>query len=132
MWRKLGIRDGARVATLNAPEHLDALLEGAPSGVDILSRVRPGIDLVLLFVTRRADLARRFPRAAASIAADGGVWVAYPKKASGRPSDLGFATVQAMGLQAGLVDNKSCAVDDVWTAVRFVVRAADRPGWTSH
>jgi DNA-binding transcriptional ArsR family regulator len=75
---------------------------------------------------RRAELERRFPHLAAELTPAGGLWVAYPKKTSGKPTDLSFAAVQEVGLAAGLVDNKSCAIDETWTAVRFVRRLADR------
>lgn len=58
---------------------------------------------------------------------DGGLWVAWPKKASKVPTDLDFDVVQRLGLASGLVDNKICAIDEVWTGLRFVVRLADRP-----
>ena len=57
----------------------------------------------------------------------GGLWIGWPKKSSGVPTDVSFATVQAAGLAAGLVDNKVCALDDVWSGLRFVYRLADRP-----
>jgi hypothetical protein len=80
-----------------------------------------------VFVTERARLARRFGTAARRLAPDGGLWVAWPKKSSGVPTDVDFEAVQAIGLGAGLVDNKVAAIDATWTAMRFVIRLADRP-----
>jgi hypothetical protein len=88
-------------------------------------------DVLVVFAASRERLVPGFRAALGLLAADGGLWVAWPKRASGVPTDLDFASVQTLGLDAGLVDNKSCAVDETWTALRFVVRLADRPGWAA-
>jgi hypothetical protein len=82
---------------------------------------------VLLFTLRRADLTRRFDALARAIDPAGRLWVAWPKKASGVPTDLTFQIVQRVGLDAGLVDNKSASIDDVFQGLQFVMRLADRP-----
>jgi hypothetical protein len=87
---------------------------------------RPGGEVVVLFTTRREELERRFAPLKATLASADGLWVAWPKKASKLETDLDFDTVQRIGLDAGLVDNKSAAVDDDWQAVRFVYRLEDR------
>jgi hypothetical protein len=87
-----------------------------------------GLDVIVLFSTAREHLAARFGPLAAALAPAGGLWVAYPKKAAKVPTDLDFGVVQGIGLEAGLVDNKSCAVSHIWSGVRFVIRLADRPG----
>jgi hypothetical protein len=87
---------------------------------------KPGVDVTVFFTTSRAELARRFPQLRQTIASADGLWVAWPKKASQLETDLDFDAVQRIGLDAGLVDNKSCAIDDDWQALRFVVRRADR------
>ena len=87
---------------------------------------KPGIGVVVFFTTSREDLARRFEQLRATLADADGLWVAWPKKASKIETDLTFDAVQQIGLAAGLVDNKSCAIDDEWQAVRFVIRVADR------
>ena len=89
---------------------------------------RPGIGVTVLFTTSRADLERRFARLQSSLAPADGLWVAWPKKASGIETDLSFEAVQEIGLDAGLVDNKSCSIDADWQALRFVYRLEDRPG----
>jgi hypothetical protein len=127
--RKLGIREGSAVALLDAPEGFPALLEPLPGGVELRRTARGPVDVVVLFATSRARLASRFPAAKGAIGADGGVWVAWPKKTADVPTDLDFAFVQQVGLDAGLVDNKTAAIDATWTSVRFVVRLADRPSW---
>ena len=97
----------------------------------LLSRklgAKPGTEVVVLFTTSREELERRFATLKATLAPADGLWVAWPKKASGIETDLTFDEVQRIGLAEGLVDNKSAAVDDDWQAVRFVYRLRDRPG----
>jgi hypothetical protein len=127
--RKLGIKEGALVALLDAPEAFPALLAPLPAGVELRRQARGPVDVVVLFAASRARLRRRFGAAVAAIAADGGLWVAWPKRAAGVATDLDFGFVQRLGLDAGLVDNKTAAIDATWTSVRFVVRVADRPAW---
>ena len=88
---------------------------------------KPGTEVVVLFTTSREELERRFEALKATLAPADGLWVAWPKKASKIETDLTFEEVQRIGLEAGLVDNKSAAVDDDWQAVRFVYRLRDRP-----
>ena len=87
---------------------------------------KPGAEVVVLFTTRRAELLGRLPKLKATLAPADGLWIAWPKKASKLETDLDFAAVQEAGLAAGLVDNKSCAIDGEWQALRFVFRLADR------
>ena len=87
---------------------------------------KPGVEVVVLFTTSRTELERRFDALKATLAPADALWVAWPKKASRIETDLDFAAVQETGLAAGLVDNKSAAIDDDWQAVRFVYRLADR------
>jgi hypothetical protein len=88
---------------------------------------KPGADVLVYFTTSAAQLERRFAALKQTLAPADGLWIAWPKKASGLETDLDFDTVQRIGLDAGLVDNKSAAVDEDWQAVRFVYRKADRP-----
>jgi len=88
---------------------------------------KPGADVLVYFTTSAAELERRFAALKRTLAPPDGLWIAWPKKASKVDTDLDFDTVQRIGLQAGLVDNKSAAVDEDWQAVRFVYRKADRP-----
>lgn len=124
--RKLGIRDGSRVAVLGAPDGFARTLGPLPPAAEVRHRARGPLDVVLLFVRRRAELERRFPRVMEALDRAGGLWVLYPKKASDVAGDLDFALVQQVGLDAGLVDNKVASVDEVWTGVRFVIRREDR------
>jgi hypothetical protein len=118
--RKLGIDAESRVA-----------LQGAPAGfaetIGVRPRTRGELDVIVLFASKKGELTRAFPPLARRLAPSGGLWVAWPKKGASVETDLSFETVQRVGLDAGLVDNKSCAIDETWQALRFVYRLKDRP-----
>ena len=118
--KKLGIGEGSRVALQGAPDGFAELLGVRP-------RTRGELDVVVLFATRQGELRRAFTPLARRLAPAGGLWIAWPKKSADVENDLSFELVQEIGLNAGLVDNKSCAIDETWQAVRFVYRRADRP-----
>jgi hypothetical protein len=124
--KKLGIKNGARFAVVRAPDGFAESLK-LPKGVALRREARGRLDVVLFFATRRAELERRFPTLAKALEPDGGLWIAWPKKASGVVTDLSFDPVQEVGLSNGLVDNKVAAIDDIWSGLRFVYRVADRP-----
>ena len=88
---------------------------------------KPGAEVVVFLTTSSKELERRFGALKKTLAPADGLWIAWPKKASSLATDLDFETVQEIGLAAGLVDNKSAAIDDEWQAVRFVYRREDRP-----
>ena len=88
---------------------------------------KPGAGVVVLFTTSRDELERRFAALRDTLAPADGLWIAWPKKTARLETDLDFEAVQTIGLAAGLVDNKSCAIDERWQALRFVWRLADRP-----
>lgn len=135
--RKLGIRDGHRVAVVGDPGHATRLLDGAPD--DLAVAIEPDIpaapargtddafDVVLCFIPRLALLEERFAAGARLVSWSGGVWACWPKKRSPLHEDLAETQVREHGLANGLVDNKICAVDDDWSGLRFVHRVADRP-----
>lgn len=127
--RKLGIKEGTKVVLVSAPDGFEAELEPLPAGARVGRRLGPDLDLVLLFVTRRDDLEARFLPVARRLQSAGGLWVAWPKKSSGMATDVDESAVMEVGLSTGLVDNKVCAITDVWSGLRFVVRLADRAGW---
>lgn len=112
---------------VGAPVGFERVLTPLPPGVRMLKQPRGDLDVVVFFVTRRAELARRFPRLASVLRCDGGLWVAWPKRTAGVATDLSERDVREVGLAGGLVDNKVCAVDDVWSSLRFVYRLSDRP-----
>ena len=87
---------------------------------------KPGAEMLVFFTTRRAELERRFPALKKTLAPTDGLWIAWPKKAAKIETDLDFDAVQSIGLENGLVDNKSAAIDERWQALRFVYRLRDR------
>jgi hypothetical protein len=87
---------------------------------------KPGVDVLVFFTTSRRELERRFSKLRRTMGPADGLWVAWPKKAAKMETDLDFETVQRIGLEAGLVDNKSAAIDERWQALRFVIRIEDR------
>ena len=127
--KKLGIRPGARVALLDAPQGFAASLDPLPPGVRLDPALRPPCEVILLFAVERSALCERIAPAARALAPAGGLWVIWPKRASGVPTDLSEQLVREIGLGSGLVDNKVCAVDEVWSGLRFVVRLVDRASW---
>ena len=125
--RKLGIKEGSRVALVGAPSGFAQTLGPLPAGAELRRGARGTLDVIVLFATRRADLARRFATLANALDPAGRLWVGWPKKAAGVDTDLDFETVQRIGLDDGLVDNKSASVDDVFQGLQFVYRLKDRP-----
>jgi hypothetical protein len=126
LWKKLGIKQGARITLVGAPGGFPKVLAPLPNGARI-GPARQGVDVIVLFARKKAEVRHRFPRMASRLSRAGGLWVAWPKKSSAIASDLSFEEVQRVGLAAGLVDNKSCAIDQDWQALRFVYRLSDRP-----
>ncbi|MDH4113190.1 MAG: DUF3052 domain-containing protein [Actinomycetota bacterium] len=129
LWKKLGIRRGSRVVLRGAPDGFDVLLElraPLPPEVVFLARATARIDVAVVFTTERRELARRFPGMQRSLDVAGRLWIAWPKKASGLETDLSFAVVQAHGLAAGLVDNKTASITDEFQGCQFVRRVKDR------
>jgi hypothetical protein len=131
--KKLGIRPGAVLYRVNPPPELDLWLAPLPPGV--LQTDRPpkprGADVVLCFIRSRNDLSKRFPAAKRALKTDGGLWIAWPKLAARKvdpcwESDLTEHDIRALGLASGLVDNKVCAISDIWSGLRLVYRLKDR------
>ena len=124
--RKLGLKSGMRWIALNAPPGLESLLAGAPE-LRRLTRLA-NFDCALAFVTSALMVGRTFEKLAPRLADAGMIWVAWPKKASGVPSNLTEDVVRRAGLAAGLVDVKVCAIDAIWSGLKFVRRLRDRQG----
>jgi len=124
--KKLGIKDGSRVALVNAPENFQTELGGLPDNVKFMKSTTRSLDLILFYVLSERVLARDFTKLAARLTSNGMIWIAWPKKSSGVATDLTFARVQRIGLDAGLVDVKICAIDDTWSSLKFVYRLKDR------
>jgi hypothetical protein len=126
---KLGIRPGDRLALLGAPDGF--AIDDLPAGVDVSRRARPACQVIVSFHTRRTDLNRRFPALMRALVADGGLWVAWPKRASGVHTDITEDVVRDVALPTGMVDNKVCAIDDTWSGLRLVLRKELRAGRSS-
>ncbi len=124
--KKLGIKPGCRLMLMHAPEGFLNKLTPSPEGVETSPPNDEPIDVAMLFVTKAAVLRKDLPKLKKRLAKTGGLWVAYPKKASKVETDITFEVVQGLGLNLGLVDNKICAIDEIWTGLRFVYRLTDR------
>ncbi len=125
--RKLGIKPGQRVLILGAPEGFEAdTLGPLPDGVRVARRASGQADMIVSFHTRRADLARRMPALRERMLPAAGLWIAWPKRASGVETDLTEDVVRELAYANALVDTKVCAIDEVWSGLRLVIRLRDR------
>ena len=127
MAQKLGIKPGFRVVLVGAPEGFRQELGELPDDISFLTRIASQLDLILFFTQSQSELTRNFPRLAAKLAPAGMLWIAWPKKSSGVATDLADYHVRQIGLDAGLVDVKVCAVNEIWSGLKFVIRVKDRP-----
>jgi hypothetical protein len=125
--RKLGIKDGQRIVVLGAPEgFMKGTLGPLPDGVRVLARASAPLDLVLRFLTTRRELERELPRLRAKLDPAGLLWIAWPKRASGVPTDVTEDVVREVALANALVDTKVAAIDETWSGLRLVIRVEDR------
>ncbi len=124
--KKLGIKAGANVCLSHAPKHYSGLVAPLPDGVRLVGRVSEATDLIHIFVTRRKDLERALKSTLKAMRSNAAVWVSWPKKSSGVATDVTEDTIRAVALPMGLVDVKVCAVDDVWSGLKLVVRKERR------
>ena len=120
--KKLGIVEESSVAVVSAPDDFRELLAPIPAGVTFRSSLRGRADVVVFFTTRRAEFARRIESAGRTIFPAGGLWIAWPKRASGVATDMTEDVVRDVALPLGLVDNKVCAIDETWSGLRLVWR----------
>jgi hypothetical protein len=125
--QKLGIKPGMSIAILKAPPGIDTTLGELPEGVTMSRRLTGHRDLVLIFITRQADLASRLPALIDAIAPNGMIWVAWPKRSSQIETDMTEDIIREIVLPAsGLVDVKVCAIDHVWSGLKLVIRKERR------
>ena len=124
--KKLGIKPGSTISLLNAPQGFATELGDLPEGVKLDGAGKATLDFVLLFVKSQAELQKEFAKQAKRLAQAGMLWVSWPKKASGVTTDLSENVVRDHGLKVGLVDVKVCAVNDIWSGLKFVIRLKDR------
>ena len=126
--KKLGVKEGSTVVLVGPPEGFPAVLaETLPPAVTVRARATGTADVVVGFFTRRADFERRLPTLSKVMDVDGGLWIAWPKRASGVPTDITEDTVREVALPTGLVDVKVCAIDDTWSGLRVCWRKDLRP-----
>ena len=125
---KLGIGDGDEIALIGAPERFEDTLGELPDvasmHTDLADDAR--YDVIVTFITERAELEAELPRLRARMAPACGLWIAFPKRASRVPTDMTDHVIRDVALPTGLVDNKVCAIDDTWTGVRLVIRREHR------
>jgi hypothetical protein len=126
--QKLGIRPGTRIVALKAPQTYPAILGELPEGATVQGRLPSRTEFMHCFARRRAELAQELPRWAKALTDDGTLWVSWPKRAAGLETDLTENVVREIGLTQGLVDVKVCAIDEVWSGLKFVRRVANRGG----
>ena len=120
--KKLAITDDDRVAVIGEPDDFRALLYPVPEGVTFRTSLRGKVDVAVLFVRARRELVTRIDAGGRAIFPSGGLWVAWPKRASGVPTDMTEDVVRELALPLGLVDNKVCAIDATWSGLRVVWR----------
>lgn len=126
--KKLAIKEGFRCALINSPkDFLKNELGELPAKVIIANRAATDLDFILFFTRSASVLSEQITILASKLKSNGMLWVSWPKKSSGVQTDLSFDQVQRLGLDAGLVDVKICAVDDTWSGLKFVYRVKDRP-----
>ena len=130
--QKLGLKPGARFGVVEPPEDFGRTLGELPPGVAArpVAAGKGSFDVIVCFAPTMAEVVRRIPALKRRLDPAGGLWMAWPKRASGVATDVSENDVRARGLAAGLVDNKVCAIDHVWSGLRFVYRLADRPKGT--
>jgi hypothetical protein len=126
--RKLGIKEGHRVAFASAPDGFRDLLGELPDDVTVKSRVAGPLDVIVFFTKRRSELERRLPALRRAMDPAAGLWIAWPKRSSGVETDMTEDVARDLGYANRLVDNKVCAIDDTWSGLRLVIRRRDRPG----
>ncbi len=126
---KLGVKAGHRLTVLGAPRGF--LVDDLPPGVELTTTLRGTADVIVSFHTARADLTKRLPALLRALDVDGGLWVAWPKKASGVATDITEDVVREVALPTGLVDVKVCAIDDTWSGLRLCLRKELRAGRTT-
>jgi hypothetical protein len=124
--RKLEIKDGSRIFLLNAPGNYLQLVAPLPAGVQVAPQITIHTDIVHIFSTKKEELSQAFRTSLKKMRPDGMIWVSWPKKSSKVPTDITEDTIRAVALPLGLVDIKVCAVDDVWSGLKLVIRKESR------
>ena len=124
--KKLGLKPPMAIVTIGAPKGYRTWLGAVPEGVRIVSKADPPLHAAHVFVTRRSALATRLTRLRKGLAPSGFVWVSWPKKSSGVETDITEDVIRDLALPLGFVDVKVCAVTDVWSGLKLVIRKTER------
>jgi hypothetical protein len=124
--KKLGVKRGARVALVDAPEGFEDTLGELPEDVVVRRQLRGPLEVIVFFTASRAKLQRRIGQLRAALDPAGRLWVAWPKRASGVPTDVTEDVVREIALANRLVDNKVAALDETWSGLQLVIRLRDR------
>ena len=120
--QKLGIKPGARVHVVGAPENYRTLVAPFPEGVTLVTRLDESVDTVHVFATKRARLKEALRNCMAKMRQDAALWVSWPKRSSKVDTDITEDTIRSLALPMGLVDIKVCAVDETWSGLKLMVR----------
>jgi len=120
--KKLGIQEGSRLLLVGAPDQYLALLEPLPAGVQFGTQLSEATDIVQIFAVHRIDLEQLLASYRAKLKPTGMIWVSWPKKSSRAPTDITEDTIRDIALPLGFVDVKVCAVDEVWSGLKLVIR----------
>ena len=126
LYQKLGIKDGFRVCVIGAPDDYQKLIEGKVSGMTITTSARAKADMAHVFETNAAALKKKLPSLMKIIAPDGAIWVSWPKKSAKVATDITEDVIRDVALPMGLVDVKVCAVNEVWSGLKLVIRRERR------
>jgi len=124
--QKLGIKPGASVVVINGPKNYRKLLGKLPEGARLIDRLTTRLDFVHLFTDRRVELQRELKSLRRRLSDTGTLWVSWPKKSAGLPTDVTEDTIREVALPLGLVDTKVCAVDEIWSGLKLMVRKENR------
>jgi len=129
--QKLGLKPNEQVVLINAPKNYAELLAEIPAGIVFSGRMKSGARFVHLFLAKRSELQKKLVTLRKQLADDGTLWVSWPKKSAGVPTDVTEDVIRAVALPLGFVDIKVCAVDETWSGLKLVVRRTNRKSTTT-
>jgi hypothetical protein len=124
--KKLGIKPGAKAVVINEPANYRKLLGKLPHGARLTNRLVANLDFVHFFATRRSELQKQLNLLRAKLSDSGTLWVSWPKKSAGVPTDVTEDIIRDVALPLGLVDTKVCAVDEIWSGLKLMIRRENR------
>jgi hypothetical protein len=124
--KKLGVRDGSRIFLQDAPRNFLGLLAPLPDRVSLVDRIAGDTDIVHIFSKEKGRLSKALATSLKKMKSDAVIWVSWPKKSSKVPTDITEDTIREIALPLGLVDIKVCAIDDIWSGLKLVVRKEKR------